>query len=258
MGRKYRTRSIANVLEEFKYIGSELPKVKEIFIEDDTFTINSKRVRQFCKELIGEKMDVTWSCNARANLDYQTMRLMKRAGCRLLDVGYESADDRILSNVKKGITVNQMKEFTNNARKAGLMILADFVIGLPGETKETIEKSMRFVMELRPELMQFSIACPIPGTEFYDWVRENGFLLTDNLGDLLDARGLQRAVISYPQLTNEDMERYAEVALKKYYLSISYIPVAAKCILRKRGLSELRRMSRSATRFITYLCGRSI
>jgi len=135
------------------------------------------------------------------------------------------------------------------------MILADFIIGLPGETKETIEKAIRFVKELKPDLMQFSIACPIPGTEFYEWVKENGFLVTNDLDNFLDERGLQKSVVSYPELTNKDMEQFVDKTLREYYLSISYMPIAIKCFLRKNGFPELKRMIRCAKRFIKYVNG---
>lgn len=253
MGRKYRVRTVKNVVDEFEYIKEEIPKVKEIFIEDDTFTINKKRVREFCEEILRRRLDVIWSCDARADLDYETMKLMKKAGCRLLDVGYESADDGILKNVKKGITVNQLREFTSNAKKANLMILADFIIGLPGETKETVEKTIKFVKELKPDLMQFSIACPIPGTEFYEWVKKSGYLIANDPEDFLDRKGFQKSVISYPELTNEDMEQFADKALREYYLNISYIPIVIKNVLRKNGFSELKRVMTSTKRFIKYV-----
>jgi len=253
MGRKYRVRSVENVVDEFEYIAEEIPEVKEIFIEDDTFTIDRKRVKEICEEIIKRKLDVTWSCNARADLDYETMKAMKEAGCRLLDVGYESGNDNILKNIKKGITLDQARDFTKNAKKAGLMILADFVIGLPGETKETVEKTIKFVKELKPELMQFSVATPIPGTEFYDWVKENNFLIVDDLEESLNDEGIQKAIISYPELTNEEIEKYVQKGVKDYYLSPSYIPIAMKSILRKNGLSELRRMMISVKMFFNYL-----
>lgn len=253
MGRKYRARAIENVVDEFEYIIQELPEVKEIFIEDDTFTVNKKRVREFCEEIKRRQLSVVWSCNARADLDYQTMKVMKQAGCRLLDVGYESGDDEILRNVKKGITTEQARQFTNDAKRAGLMILADFVVGLPGETKETIAKTLKFIRQLKPDLMQLSAATPIPGTEFHKWARDNGFLLVDDLEQSLDEAGIQKPVISYPDFTSEDIERYINKGLKQYYLNPSYVPIMIKSLSRKNGLSEMRRMARSTKAFLRYV-----
>ena len=252
MGRKYRVRSVKNVADEFEFVANELPEVKEIFIEDDTFTINKKRVKKFCEEIKRRRIDISWGCQSRADLDYETMKAMREAGCRLLDVGYESGSDEILKNIKKGITVNQLREFTKNAKKAGLKILADFVIGFPGETKETAEQTIRFIKEIKPDLLQVAVATPIPGTEFYDYVKENGFLLVDDLEKSLDDQGFQKCIVSYPEFTKEDIENYVDRALKEYYLSPSYIPIALRNVLRRNGLHELKVMVKSAKVFMKY------
>jgi radical SAM superfamily enzyme YgiQ (UPF0313 family) len=253
MGRKYRARSAENIADEFEYIQDELPEVKEIFIEDDTFTLNKKLVREFCEEIERRKIDVTWSCNARADLDYETMKKMKKVSCRLLIVGYESGSDKILKNIKKGVPTEQMKEFTKNAKRARLMIHGDFIFGLPGETKETADKTKKFIKELKPNILQVAVATPIPGTEFYDWAKNNGFLLVENLEESIDTNGYQKCIVSYPDFTKEDIENYVDRALKEYYLRPSYIPVAMNNILRKNGLYELKLMLKAATMFYKYL-----
>lgn len=252
-GREYRARSIANVADEFKYVSQELPQVKEIFLEDDTFTIDTKRVRAFCEELQKRRLKISWSCNARANLDYETMKAMKAAGCRLLDVGYESGSDDILKSIKKGISTDRMRKFARDARKAGLLVLGDFIFGLPGETRETAEETIRFAKELKPNIAQFAVATPIPGTKFYEWAKTGGYLLTTDLNESLDKGGFQRSIVSYPEFTNEDIERYVDKALKRYYLSPSYLPIAMRNIWRKNGWHELKGMVKSAWGFLKYL-----
>jgi anaerobic magnesium-protoporphyrin IX monomethyl ester cyclase len=253
MGRKHRVRSVNNVVNEFEYIVSELPEVNEIFIEDDTFTIGNRRIREICSEIKSRGLDITWSCNARANLDSESMKLMKDAGCRLLDVGYESGSNEILKNIKKGITIEDSRKFTKDAKKAGLMILADVIIGMPGETKETAKQTIEFVKEVAPNFVQFSVATPMPGTEFYSWVKENGFLLVDDLEQSLDNDGFQKCIVSYPELTNKDIETYVDMGLKEYYLSLGYVPVAMKNVLRKNGTEELIGMMKSCKTFIKYI-----
>ena len=253
MGRKYRVRSIENVVDEFEYVANELPEVKEIFIEDDTFTINRKRIKEVCREIKRRRLKIIWSCNARADLDYESMKVLKKAGCRLLDVGYESGSDKILKNIKKGITTDDSRRFTKDTKRAGLMILADFVFGFPRETKETAEQTIRFAKEIKPNIVQFAVATPIPGTEFYNYVKENGFLLVDNLEQSLDENGFQKCIISYPDFTKEDIENYVDKALKEYYLSPSYISVAMRNILRKNGMHELKGMVMSAKVFFRYM-----
>ncbi|MBI2830667.1 MAG: radical SAM protein [Chloroflexi bacterium] len=253
MGRRYRARSVENVIAEFEYIRAELPEVKEVFIEDDTFTADKNRVKEFCRQMKARRLNLPWACDARANLDYETMREMKDAGCRLLDVGYESGSDAILKNVKKGITTDQMRKFARDARRAGLMIMADFVIGLPGETKETAEKTIRFASELKPNVLQYESPIPIPGTEYYRWAKENGFLLVDDLEKSLDREGFKSCIVSYPHFTAQEMVEYVDKGLKSYYLSPSYIPIAMSMVFRKGGLHELKGLVRSAIGFFRYL-----
>jgi anaerobic magnesium-protoporphyrin IX monomethyl ester cyclase len=256
MGRKYRVRSVQNVVDEMQYIAEELPVVKEIFIEDDTFTISRRRVKEVCEEIKNRKLKITWSCNARADLDLETMHAMKSAGCRLLDVGYESGSDEILKNIKKGISTDRMKKFAREARRAGLMVLGDFIIGLPGETKETIRQTIRFAKELKPNLIQFAVATPLPGTQFYKWAATEGFLLTEDLEESLDDGGFQRCIISYPEFNNRDIEIWVDRALKSYYLTPSYVPIALRSILRRNGFHELKGLMKSARTFLEYLRSR--
>ncbi|RLF97823.1 MAG: B12-binding domain-containing radical SAM protein, partial [Thaumarchaeota archaeon] len=253
MGRKYRVRSISNVLDELEWIQDNLD-VKEIFFEDDTFTLNKKRVSEFCKEYKERGLDITWSCNARADtLDLETMKEMKKVNCRLLIVGYESGSDEILRNIKKGITVEQIRRFAKDARKAGLLVHGDFIIGLPGETKETIELTRKLIKETKPDILQVSVASPFPGTEFYKWCKENGYLLINDPNEYLDEQGHQKAIISYPNLSSEEITKAVDELLKEYYLSPGYVPVALRQVLRRHGLDEMRRLLYSVRMFLRYV-----
>ncbi len=256
MGRKYRMRSISNVLDELEWIENNLPEVKEVFFEDDTFTINNRRVLEFCKEYSKRDLDTIWACNARADLNYETMKEMKKANCRLLIVGYESGSNEILKNIKKGIDVQQIEAFADNARKAGLLVLGDFIIGLPGETRESIEQTKKAIKKLKPDILQVSVASPFPGTEFYQWCKENEYLLTDNPNEYLDEQGHQKSIVSYPWLSAEEITNTVDGILRKYYISPRYIPVALRQVFRKNGLYELRRLWYSTKMFIGYIFGR--
>jgi radical SAM superfamily enzyme YgiQ (UPF0313 family) len=252
MGHKYRVRSISNVLDEMEWISKNLKEVKEVFFEDDTFTVNKKRVLEFCKEYKERGLDIAWACNARADLDYETMKAMKKAGCRLVIVGYESGSDEILKNIRKGITTQQIREFAKNARRAGLLVHGDFIIGLPGETKETIEMTRKLIKKIKPDILQVQVATPIPGTEFYRWCKENGYLASDDPDEYLDEHGYQKSVVSYPWLSAEEIVRAVDDILKDYYLSISYVPVALRQVFRRRWLDEAKRLWRSAIMFLRY------
>jgi len=253
MGRKHRVRSVTNVLDELVWIENNLPEVKEVFFEDDTFTINKKRVIEFCKGYKQRGLKVAWACNARADLDYETMKNMRKTGCRLVIVGYESGDDEILKNIKKGITTSHIRQFAKNARRAGLLVHGDFVIGLPGETKETIIKTEKIIKEVKPDILQVSVASPFPGTEFYKWAKENDFLITDDPNEYLDHQGHQKAIINYKNLSSRDIEKAVDLILKKYYLNPHYIPIAVKQVIRNNGLNEFKRLWYSAIIFLSYM-----
>ncbi len=257
MGRTYRVRSVENLLDELEWIEGNLPEVKEVFLEDDTFTISKNRVMEFCKGYVERGLDVSWSCNARADtLDPETMKEMRRTNCRFLITGFESADDEILKNIKKGFTVELAREFAKNVKGAGLLLHADFIIGLPGETKATIEKTRRFIKEIKPEQIQVSVSSPFPGTELYEWCRENGYLLTDDPNEYLDEQGHQKAIISYPGLANEEMVKEVDKILKGYYMSLRYVPLALRQVLRRHSLDEMRRLWYSTRMFLGYIGGR--
>ena len=251
MGGTYRVRSVSNLLDELEWIQENLD-VKEVFFEDDTFTVDKKRVNAFCEGYLERKLDVSWACNARVDLDYPLMKEMEQANCRLLIVGYESGNDEILQKIRKGIKVAQSRQLAENARKAGLLIHGDFIIGLPGETKETINVTKAFIKEVKPDILQVSVASPFPGTEFYQWCQENGYLVTDDPNEYLDMDGHQRAIVSYPWLSNEDITKAVDEILRGYYLSVNYVPAAFRQVCRKHGFDELRRLLFSAKMFFGY------
>ena len=184
------------------------------------------------------------------------MNEMKKVNCRLLIVGYESGSDDILKNIKKGSTIAQIKQFAKSAKKVRLIVHGDFIIGLPGETKETIELTRKLLKETRPEVLQVSVASPFPGTEFYEWCKEGGYLLTDDPNEYLDGQGHQKAIISYPELKNEEMVKEVDEILKRYYMSLSYVPLALRQIFRRNGFDEFRRLLHSARMFMGYIRGR--
>ncbi|MDO8726852.1 MAG: radical SAM protein [Candidatus Methanoperedens sp.] len=257
MGRKYRVRSIQNVLDELEWIEKNLPTLKEVFFEDDTFTIDKKRVIEFTEGYLKRNLKITWSCNARATLDYETMKKMKKSNCRLLIVGNESGNNEILKSICKGITVDDIRNFSKSAKKAGLLVHGDYIIGLPGETKETIENTRNLIKETKPDILQIAVASPFPGTEFYNWCKVNGYLITDDPNEYLDEQGHQKAIISYPGLPSDEMTKEVDKILKEYYLSVSYIPIAFNNIFRKNSILETKRMLKSAKVLLSYLWGRS-
>lgn len=253
MGKKYRYRSVSNLLDELEWIQENLD-VKEVFFEDDTFTLSKKRVLEFCNGYKERGLKTVWACNARVDsLDLETMKAMKKANCRLLIAGYESGSQDILDNVKKGITVEQIKTFARNARNARLLVHGDVIFGLPGETKDTVKRTKKLIKETKPDILQVAVASPFPGTEFYNWCNSNNCLLTSDPNEYLDESGHQKAIISYPELSNEEMVNEVNSLLKSYYLSGFYIPLAINQVLRKNGLQEFKRLCVSAKMFLGYV-----
>lgn len=249
-GKKYRTRSISSVIEELKWIQKNL-NVQEVFFEDDTFSVQNSRVMEFCEEYRKNNLYIVWSCNARVNsLNYKTMLDMKKANCRLLIAGYESGSNEMLDRMKKGITIEESKIFANNAKKAKLMVHGDFVIGLPGENQNTINSTIKLINQVKPEILQVSVASPFPGTEFYEWTNSNNFLETNDPNEYLDQDGHQKSIVSYPNLSADEIDRIVSKILKDYYLSFRYIPIALRQILRKNGFKEAKRIYYSAKMFL--------
>jgi radical SAM superfamily enzyme YgiQ (UPF0313 family) len=125
-------------------------------------------------------LGLTWSCTSRVTTDFETLKAMKEAGCRLLIVGYESGDQQILKNIKKGATVERARQFTKDCHKLGLVVHGDFILGLPGESRETIKNTINFAKELDVETIQVSVAHAYPGTELHEFALKNGFITSES------------------------------------------------------------------------------
>ncbi len=229
--RKYRPRSAANVVDEFQWITENLPEVKEIGIEDDTFTVDQERVKEICQLILERGIKIKWYCNVRVNLELETMRWMKKAGCRLVTVGFESADQESLNRMQKGITVAQIRQFVQDTRKAGLLVHGCFIIGNPGETAETMEQSLMMAEELNCDTMQFFPLLVYPGTEAYRWAKENSYLAADSFAEWADEGGMYRSVLNIPGLPAEKIEAFCLRANREYYLRPGYILMKLKQLI---------------------------
>jgi radical SAM superfamily enzyme YgiQ (UPF0313 family) len=217
-GHAYRTRSVDNVIEEVKEMKRLFPGMKEIFFDDDTFTADRNRAREIAQKL--KPLGLCWSTNSRANVDYETLKIMKDGGLRLFVIGYESGNAEILKNIKKGVALETSRRFTQDCHKLGILIHGTFILGLPGETRETIQQTMRFAKEMNPETIQVSLASPYPGTAFYDYAIEHGYIKPE---DMVDETGYQRCVINYPGLSGDEIYQAVEKFYKSYYLRPRYI-----------------------------------
>ncbi|GAB3436745.1 hopanoid biosynthesis associated radical SAM protein HpnJ [Massilia solisilvae] len=214
-GHRYRTRSPENVLEEVRWIKENMPEVKEIMFDDDTFTDFRPRAEEIARGL--GKLGVTWSCNAKANVPYSTLKVMKDNGLRLLLVGYESGDDQILLNIKKGLRTDIARRFAADCKALGITVHGTFILGLPGETRETIAKSIAFAKEINPHTIQVSLAAPYPGTRLYEQAVENDWIPPNRTINLVNESGVQLAAISYPHLSSEEIYHGVEAFYKSFY-----------------------------------------
>jgi hopanoid biosynthesis associated radical SAM protein HpnJ len=214
-GHRYRTRSVENVVEEIARAKAMWPQVKEFFFDDDTFTDDLPRAEAIAKGL--GKLGVTWSCNAKANVPRKTLEVLKANGLRLLLVGYESGDQQILHNIKKGMRVEVAEQFTKDCHELGIQIHGTFIVGLPGETKETLEKTKAWARKINPHTIQVSLAAPYPGTFLYDQAVENGWLDAAN-AELINDKGIQIAPLHYPGvLSHDEIFHSVEDFYKKFY-----------------------------------------
>jgi hopanoid biosynthesis associated radical SAM protein HpnJ len=213
-GHRYRVRSPGHVAEEIALARSYFPQVKEFFFDDDTFTDNLPRAEAIAREL--GKMGITWSCNAKANVPYETLKVLRDNGLRLLLVGYESGNQQILHNIKKGLLIDTAKKFTKDCHELGIKIHGTFILGLPGETTETIRETVKYATEINPHTIQVSLAAPYPGTFLYDQAVENNWLDASN-AELIDENGVQIAPLHYPHLSHTEIFHSVEDFYKKFY-----------------------------------------
>lgn len=211
-GNRYRVRSPQNVADEMAYLKKLFPEVKEFFFDDDTFTANLPRARAIADKLA--PLGLTWSCNSRANVNEETIRHLKGAGLRLFLVGYESGNDEILKNIKKGVNTEQMRQFTQACHRVGVTIHGTFILGLPVETPETIERTIRFAQELDVFSIQVSLAAPYPGTELYEQARANGWFAGKGI---VQEGGYQSAALEYPELSREEIFEAVERFYHRWY-----------------------------------------
>lgn len=222
-GHKVRSRSPENIADEFQYIAENMPEVKEIVIEDDTFTSNEAHTQKFCQLLMERNIRMTWNANSRVNMSLETMLLMKKAGCRLVIPGYESGNQNILNAMKKGIRLEQSRAFAINAKRAGLMVHGCFLVGGPGETKQTMEETFRLALELAPDTAQFFPIMVYPGTEAYAWASKEGYISAKNYSEWNNERGGHNTIVDRPGLTARDLNEFCDSARRRYYLRPKYI-----------------------------------
>jgi hopanoid biosynthesis associated radical SAM protein HpnJ len=251
-GHRYRTRSVEHVLGEMSRIPDLFPTVKEVFIDDDTFTDDRRRAEEIARGM--GKLGLDWSCNAKANVPYETLKILRDNGLRLLLVGYESGNQQILINIKKGVRIERARQFTKDCRDLGITIHGTFIVGLPGETRETIQETIRFAKEMNPHSLQVSIAAPYPGTALYQQAKDNGWLPDDDAA-LIDEHGVQSAMLSYPGLNRTEIYDSVETFYKQFYFRAGKIAEMSAEMLRSPQV--MKRRLREGVEFVSFLRNRN-
>jgi hopanoid biosynthesis associated radical SAM protein HpnJ len=247
-GHRYRTRSVGHVADEIRWAKAAFPEVKEFFFDDDTFTDNLPRAEAIAREL--GRLGVTWSCNAKANVPRETLKVLRDNGLRLLLVGYESGNQQVLHNIKKGMRVDVAKRFTKDCHELGITIHGTFILGLPGETRETIEETIRFATEINPHTIQVSLAAPYPGTFLHRQALENGWL-DDANADLVDEHGVQIAPLHYPHLAHSEIFHSVEDFYRRFYFRAPKIAAIVGEMVKSPQM--MRRRLREGVEFLRFL-----
>ncbi len=251
-GHVYRTRSVENVVDEMERNLKLFPNLKEIMFEDDTLTMRVARDRliELCEEIIRRDLPLSWSANARVDLnDVETLKLMKRSGCRMLCVGFEFGDQQVLNNVKKGTTIDQMYTFAENAHKAKVRIHGCFMFGGPGETWKTAQKTIKMSQELKIDTAQFTGVVAYPGTTYYDWAKGGGHLIPEDWRQWVDEEFEQRTVVELPDLSKDEINQLIDEGLRKFYLRPAQM---ARMAVNIRGWADVKAKYHGLKSFIGY------
>ena len=253
-GHRYRTRSIAGVLAEAELAAELFPQVKELFFDDDTFTDDRPRAEAIARGLA--RLGITWSCNAKANVPRETLKELRDNGLRLVVTGFESGSQQVLNNVKKGLRVDRARRFARDCHDLGITIHGTFILGLPGETRETIEETIRYATELNPHTIQVSVAAPYPGTELYDRAVENGWLPGDGDGaTLVSEGGTQLPALSYPHLGHTEILDSVDAFYRRFYFRAGKLAEMSAEMLRRPSMAARR--LREGGEFVRYLTRRA-
>jgi len=251
-GHRLRLRSPENVAKEFQFIEENFPDVKEIMIEDDTLTVNKRHAETVADALISIKNKIPFSANSRADIiDVKVLKKLRMAGCRLFCVGYESGVQEVLDNMKKGIKLERALEFAKATKKAGIMVHGCFMVGNPGETTETLEKTLEYAKKLNPDTAQFYPIMVYPGTNAYRWAEQNGYLLTGDYSKWLTQEGLHATVLERPDLSSKYLINFCNRARREFYLRPRYI--LRKLVQSLFSMSELKRNIKGFKYLIKFL-----
>ncbi len=238
-GHKQRFRSVENVISEVRMLVDRYG-VKELNIDDGTFTTNRQRVIEFCRRVRDEKLSIIWTCNGRADtLDEQMLSEMKKAGCKMIRLGVESGSQEVLNKIRKGLTLKQIEDGFRMVKKHGIQALGGFMFGFPYDSRKTVEETIRFAKKLSPDQVQFSISMCYPGTSLYEYAKENDLLLAKSFKEFDMTYG---PVVKTVDMERADLEHILARAYREYYFRPSFM---VQTLFNMADMDEIRRVMRS-------------
>jgi anaerobic magnesium-protoporphyrin IX monomethyl ester cyclase len=240
-GHRFRARSAKNVVDEMEEVEKKYG-IDEIYFDDDTFTINRKRVLEICRLIRERDLHVSWIAQARVDsVDREVLLAMRDAGCHYILFGIESGSPEMLAKMKKRITLDRAREAIGLCNELGIKSQAFFLFGVPGETEESIQQSIDFAKELGASTVQFAVAIPQPGSPLYKECTENGWLIYDSWEDFASCQ----AMIETPQLSRQQTEAARIRAYREYYFRPAFMLREAARIRHPRDIKRLLRGARS-------------
>ena len=222
-GHAYRHRSPENIVGEMLWVQKNMPEVREITFEDDNFGADRHYARQFAELVKAKGVRLPFFANLRTTVDDETLQALRDAGLRNCAVGFESGDNTILRNMRKGQNTEIQARFVKSAHELGLLVHGCFMVGFPGETRETMQKTLDLAYKVAPDSAQFYPVMPYPGTGAYAYYKEKGYLATENFREWLTEDGGHRCVINLPDLTPTEIEQFCEIAFRKFHFRLKYL-----------------------------------
>ncbi len=232
----FKKRSIPNTVDELRHLAAL--RVRQIYFTDPTFVVGRERTSELCRAIIAERLGLSWSCNTRVDsLDAPLLRLMKEAGCQILQLGVESANLNVLRRAEKRIELDRIRDAFRMCREAGVQSMAYFILGLPGDTRETIMETIALSRQLDADYASFTIATPDFGTRLRNEAIEKGWIAADT--DVFDSTGYP--VMEMPGIAKEELWRLKNKANRAFYLRPRYLARALLSVRSPRNLAQLAR-----------------
>jgi len=247
-GHKQRFRSLDNVFSEIHQL-IDLYGLREINIDDGTFTTNRERVIKFCQRLRREKIDLIWTCNGRVdNVDDEMLVEMKQSGCKMIRLGVESGSQEVLNKIKKGLTIQEIEEGFQLVKRNGIQTLGGFMFGFPFDSRKTVEKTIQFAKRISPDQVQFSINMCYPGTSLYEYAKEKNLLVAKSFKEFDMTHG---PVVKTVDMEREDLEHILARAYREFYFRPRFI---LQTILHMWDIYEIKRVLRSMKSLVKTIC----